>query len=139
MKSKKVISCLMALTIVGGSSFLAFKTPVKALATNRIATSYSDKYSNKLSPAISKNGVIYWSKIKGADEYQYVLTKDNKKITDARCSSKATSDNVYDLDLGVGKYLLTIAAYDENENIIEDTESNIIFYYDGFRYKQIYN
>lgn len=137
MKSKKIIASLMALSIVGSSSFVLGGTAKAATLNGTSSKSVSSSWTNyKLQAQINFDGYLYWCKITGATEHRFdIMTADNTQ----RVFSGDGGENYLEED-GIangfkrfnrkaGKYSVTVKALDSSKNII--TQETFYFYYDG--------
>lgn len=134
MKSKKLLSSIMALTIVATGS-VALGTTAKASTLND-AKSTSVKVqatASQLYAGISSNGVSYWSEVKNVRFNEFVLRKGSgAEIVKFGGGPDYLSQNVKEYVKEAGRYSIEINALDTNSKVI--TYEKFYFDYDGSKF-----
>ncbi|WML33793.1 hypothetical protein [Clostridium sp. OS1-26] len=141
MKSKKLLSSLMALSIIATSS-VALGTTAKAATLNSTSTkTLSEPWVGyKLNADISSNGDITWCEVTAADYYQ---VKVNKVLSNGALSSVGgysemqgfdkTFHFVKELHPSVGTYRILVKAQKSGSNEVITSET-FDCYYDGSKF-----
>ena len=150
MKSKKILSLLMALSIMG-TTILGLSTNASASTTqSKIARELEvNSQNNLLNPTLDLNGNVSWNQVPMARGYSMEVnvqpygsnTTYNVGFGASHYNFGLDTHTSDDMGLsvfqkGVGDYFVSVKALDYNDNIIQESVS--VYYYDGNSLKKIY-